>query len=325
MERALDGALAVRTVQDITLGVAAQTLFYDATEGRPSSVTSVEVQRWDSSDDADPEAATTGAAAVETNPNTVTDAAAGASQANPRKVPVAATTGVAADRTFLLSDPDGHKELVVVRDFDAADAVYARHPLHNDYAIGSTFVSTRMSIVVDTTWCSDDGNIDDSSGPNPMYRVRWVYVVAGVTYVADTYFNLVRYAGKHGVTPADVDNFCPGWLNRLPTDHKVDQGRRLIDEAFRGVKLDLAGVDVDEAAIAESELVDELVRYKTVELTEFQKFITGPSSTDATRWKAAEGRYVARLNAFVRLVPRAPIRGTTGAAGAGQKIGLTRR
>ena len=110
-------------------------------------------------------------------------------------------------------------------------------------------MSTRLTATVDTSWCSDDENIDASAGPNPMFRVRWVYVVAGATYVADTYFNLTRYAARHGVTPQDIENTGYLWLAVLPTDHRKDQGRRLIDDAYRAVKLDLHGVDFDDAAI----------------------------------------------------------------------------
>ena len=73
----------------------------------------------------------------------------------------------------------------------------------------------------------------------------------------------------------------PGWLERLPTDHRSSQGRRLIDDAYRGVKIDLHQVDLAAASIAESEIVDELVRYKTIELGETSMFLNG--SSDSSR------------------------------------------
>lgn len=317
----------MRTVQDITFGVAGQVLYFDAPEGRPSSVSTPTVFKWNGGDEDTNaiELATTGAATVETNPNTTTDAAAGASQDDPQLVPLTATTGCADDRTFLLIGANGLTEWVELDQVAAGVSVTARHPLHNDYASGALFVSTRISIVVDTTWCSDKTNIDPSAGPNPMYRVRWVYVVAGATKVVDAYFNLVRYAGRHGVTPQDVEVFSAGWLDRLPKDHRADQGRDLIDEAYRAVKLDLHQVDFDDSAMAESEIADELVRYKTIELTEFARFLSSPG-TDESRHKLAEGKYNTRLTALVSLVARTPKRDlVTGAAALVPSTPLTRR
>lgn len=312
-------------VQDILYAVADQALAFDAPEGRPSAVTSVEVFRWDSGDEDEPELATTGVGAVEANPNTTTDAAAGASQADPRRVPLTSTAGAAAARMYLLAGADSLREWIEVREVESGDAVYANHPLHNDYASGATFQSTRMSIAIDPTWVADDSNIDPTTGPNPMFRVRWVYVVAGVTYVADSYFNLVRYAGRHGVTPQSVDTARHGWLNELPADHRRDQGRRLIDDAFRDVKLDLHTLEVDDSAIAESDVLDELVRLRTIANSEYTRFLAGQSD-DAARYELATGRYTTRLNAFVRLTMKTPLRDTEGAASTTtRKLGLSRR
>jgi hypothetical protein len=318
--------VAVRTVQDIVFGVAGQVLVCDAPEGRPTSVGPVTVFRWDSSDLDVAELAIAGAASVEANPVTTTDAAAGAGQVNPRRVPLTVTTGCTPRRVFQLVGADLLKEWIDVEQVLAGDAVIAAHPLHNDYAIGSTFVSTRMTATIDTTWCGELTNIDPSAGTNPMFRARWVYVVAGVTCVADTYFNLVRYAGRHGVRPQDVELTLAGWLNTLPSDHRKDQGRRIIDEAYRAVKLDLHQVLVDDSAIAESEVVDELVRYKTIELTEWARFMASSSSTaDETRHLSAEKKYATRLNAFVRVTTKVPIRNGDGKGAPGKAIGLTRR
>jgi len=88
----------MRSVQDIVYGVTGQTVYFDAPEGRPSSVTSVEVFLWDVSDDDTAEAAV-GSGSVETNPNTTIDAASGYGQTDARVLNVAATTGATADPT----------------------------------------------------------------------------------------------------------------------------------------------------------------------------------------------------------------------------------
>lgn len=314
----------MRTVQEIALDVTGQLVYHDAPEGRPSSVTSCDVYRWDFSDDQPPESAV-GAASVESDPNTTLDAAAGETESDPRLVPLTATTGCAESRSYLIASATGLREWVLIESIASGVSVTAKHPLHNEYAIGSTFQSTRMQATVDSAWVSDLSNLVGASdvGPNPMFRVRWVYVVSGTTYVADTYFNLVRYAGRHGVTPQDMDSMVPGWLDSLPTDHRNDQGRRLIDDAYREVKLDMHQVDLAASQVAESEVIDELVRYKTLELGEWAKFFRGVG--DERRAAKASERYTTRSDSLIRVVNRVPVRDETGAASAVVAVGLTRR
>src|SRR4249919_1094698 len=96
----------MRTAIDIVFDITGQQVYFDAPQGRPSSVTSLTVFRWDQADDAnDPESAV-GAASIETNPNTTTDAVAGQSQTNPRNLPLTLTTGIERERLYLLTDDD---------------------------------------------------------------------------------------------------------------------------------------------------------------------------------------------------------------------------
>lgn len=313
----------MRTALDIVFDVTGQLIYFDAPEGRPSSVTSASVFRWDVSDDDIAEAAI-GSGSVETNPATTLDGSAGPAQSDPRNIPLAATTGIVADRRYLITSAAGAKEWVEVETITAADSVIVRHPLHNNYASADTFVSTRIQATIDSTWVADLSNLTtEDVGPNPMYRVRWVYVVSGSTYVADTYFNLVRYAARHGVQSQDVEAVVPGWMDSLPTDHRIDQGRKLIDDAYREVRVDMHQVDLAASNVAESEIVDDLVRYKVVSLGEWAKFLAGGG--DQTRVELAARRYQERLDALVRVVSRVPVRDNSGAATAIVAQGLTRR
>lgn len=312
----------MRTVQEIQYAVPGQTIYYDCPEGRPSSVTSASAFYWNATDLDPTLASAIGSASIETNPDTTIDAASGQSQSDPRVLNVAATTGFATDRSYLVTAADGYREWFDVDAITSAASVTARHPLHNDYTTGDTVQSTRISVVVDTTWVSTI-NYLINNGPNPAYRVRWVYVVDGKTYVADTPFKLVRYAGKHGVVASDIDSVYPGWIDRLPTDHQEDQGRRLIDEAFRSVKLDMHASDLDESMVAESEVVDELTRWKAVELGEMS--ILMANGGDATRYNTARAAYQARFDSLIRLTTKIPIRDTSGAGNVRAAIGLTRR
>lgn len=315
----------MRTVKDILFDVTGQTVEFDCPEGRPSSVTSCAVYPWDVSDEDISEAAI-GAGSVESNPSTTLDGSAGPSQSNPRNIPLTATTGIAAGRTYLITHATtGIKEFVEVESVTSADSVTVKHPLHNDYASGATFQSTRIQATIDSTWIADDSNLTiDAVGPNPMYRVRWVYVVSSTTYVADTYFNVVRYPARHGVLPQDVEALLPSWLDTLPSDHQRDQGRKLIDDAYREVRIDLYQIDLAASGLAESEITDELVRLKVIELGEWAKFYAGGQGS-TERADASARRYQARLDALARIVARIPVRDSTGAATPIVSVGLSRR
>jgi hypothetical protein len=302
----------MRPVQDIVFGVTTgQTVYFDCPEGRPSSVTSASVYLWDVPDDDTAESAI-GTPAVETNPNTTLDDVASAGS---RTIPLTATTGAAAERVYLVTGATGLKEWTEVQTVTDGVSVTAKHPLHNDYASGSTFQSTRIQATIDASWIADDTNVTtEDSGPNPGYRVRWVYVVGGVTYVADSYFSVVRYAARHGIRPQDIESEAPGWLDTLPTDHRADQGRKLIENAYRKVKMDLHAIDLKASDIAESDVIDEFVILKTLELGEWSKLYAGAPDTGLAQLSSK--KYMERLDAIARVVSRVPVRDNTGSATA---------
>jgi len=216
-----------------------QTLTWDAPEGRPSAVTSVTVYPAGTGDDGTAEAATTGVGTVETTPDTTFDAASGDAQSDPTQLNLTATTGCAIGRKYLATNAAGETEFVECTEISSGDSISTRHPLRNDYASGDSLESTRISISVDDTWVADSTNISDDLDPNSGYRVRWVYVVGGLTKVHDSYFNLVRYQAGHSVTPEQMDAKRPGWLDSLPTDHIEDRGAVIVDDAYSDFRFDL--------------------------------------------------------------------------------------
>lgn len=293
----------MRTVIDIPFGVGG-TVAFDA-PARPSAALAT-VYRWSSSDN-DPEIAEA-SATIEANPSTTTDAACGFSQADRRLVPLTATTGCVGGRVYKLTGSHGQFEMVEVLEVDPGVSVTAKHPLMNDYASGATFESTRCTLAITGAWVNDEANLDSSAGANPMYRVRWKFTVGGVVDIADTYFSLVRYVGRHGVTPQDVDLISAGWLDRLPVDHRYDQGRRLIDDAYREVKIELHGLAIADESLAEAEIVDELTRYKAAVMLD----------------AALASRYETRKQQLVSIVSRVPQRDAqTGAATNKVSPGIT--
>jgi len=285
-------------VQEILHGISGQTLILDAPEGRPSSVTSCTVFESTNDDDGPTEVAI-GSPAIETNPDTTSTAAAGTDETDPSIIALTAVTGIAAGarRTFLLASAVGDSEWVEPIGVNGL-TVRLRHPLLNEYASGSTFKSTRITATVDPTWVADESNLSNEADLEPRYRVSWVYVVGGVTVRRQTSFDLVRYTAQHHVTPIDVDNRFPGWLDRLPTDYRREQGRPLIEQAWRAVKMDLRADGKLARWVRNLDVVTELVitRANLVEL----EMATLHGTTSAGSLEAAQKIYRQRYEQIVR-------------------------
>ncbi len=298
--------------QDILFGVTGQSLVFDAPEGRATGTPVVSVFENAAGDDTTAETATTGSAAVETNPNTTLDASAAALQ---QTIPLTATTGITRGRRYLVTNATGESEWVEVKQIASADSVVVRVPLQNAYASADTFVSTRITIGVDSTWVADRNNISGEIDPNPRYRVRWQYVVSSVTYVRYTYFDIVRAAGQYDVSGLDVDTAFPGWLENLPTYYREDQGASLIKEAFRQVKIDFYAQEKADQMARNAEVVNDLVLHRAVVQAEMAKVIAGGGSAEAV--KAASDLYQSRLTGLIAFT-KIPF--ATDSGGAGVKV-----
>lgn len=243
--------------QNLVFADATGVLVIDVPDGRPSAVDSVEVFRASQNDNTEAEFTPTGT--VEATPNTTTSASAGRNETDPRKITLTALTGVTVGRRYHIVGADGLQEqLEVASIVTSSSYVLARHPLKNQYASGATFHSRRVAAPVDATWVADLSNISPASNPNPAYRVRWALTVGGIARIYERGLDLGRYEAQHNVTPLDVDDAHPGFLDGLPPDHIADQGRRLIDRAFASVKFELYGDAKADQAIRNPELVARL-------------------------------------------------------------------
>lgn len=253
---------------DIHFGVINRSLTFDAPEGRPTSIVSSTLYETTTGDDGTAEVAHSGSAAIEATPSTTFNAASGAAQSYPDRCNLTATTGAAVGRSYLATNALGQSERAEVVGISSGAYVIVRDPLANDYAASDTFQSTRISHPLGSSWVSDIANLSDDIDPNPRYRWRLVYVVASVTYVHDLYADLLRYPARHDVTASDVELYAPGWKQRLPEDHRVDEGRALIDRAHRTVKFDLYNLSTPDQSIRNRELVNELVMMKAVAMVD---------------------------------------------------------
>ncbi len=299
------------TTQDIMFGVTGQVLILDCEDGRPASVTDVQV--WDASadDTSTEEAATTGAAAVETNPNTTLTSAAG-SGVDPMTLAVTSAASIGVARTYRLAAASGLYEDVTVAGVSGT-TVTLKRPLINDYPSGSTLKSCRATISVDSTWVAALANVSPTWSPNPSYRVRWTVVdSAGATQVYDRYFDLVRYPARHGVTPVMVEARHPGWLDGLPIDCRVDQGRSIIDRAFKALRFDLYADGKADQAVRNAELVAELVIVRA-QLLAVEDAIGMGGDVSGQRYEMAQRVYTQRYQQFVR-APVLPVDTSGGGA-----------
>lgn len=307
--------------QDLLYGVASQTLTLDAPEGQASSITSVKVFAFDVDDDGTEESALTGTTSIDSVSTTVWDDS-GAGTSNTKEIALTSATGVTAGKYYQVARSNGWSEIVECVKASTGLCV-TRHPLHNEYTSGDTFKGVRLSATVSDSWAADENNISANSSPNPSYRVRWVYVVGGVTYVKDTYCDLVRYAGDHTVLPGDVESLLPGWLDRLPLDHRIDRGKRLIAEAYKQVRLDLHQSDRADELVANAEIMDELVKHKVIQLCEWQRVLAGQD--DDRRFLLSKQLYDERFGSLVRTVDRVPTRSPDGASAVLTATQITKR
>lgn len=308
---------------DILFNITGQSLVFDCPEGRPSSVVASQVFEAIGSDDGAEEDALSGSAAVETNPNTTFDADSGSSEADPTLCNLTATTGIAKGRVYLATTATGESEWVEVVEITSAASVRARQPLINAYASADTFQSTRITHAIDSTWIADKTNISDLNDPSPLYRWRLVYVVGGVTYAQHVFFDVVRYSPGTTVTGLDVDRENPGWLNRLPTHYREDQGATLIQAAYRGVKMDMYQTGKADQMARNRELVDDLVLNKALYLGVRAALAAGAAEPVAVL--EAKEAYMERFNNFL-VTPKLKFdHGGAGAALPAQSAPLWRR
>lgn len=251
----------MRLSSDIVFNVTGQTLEYRVLQGRPTSAT---FSVFDEALGDDDTAEFSGTATVESVSTTV-DAASGRSQTDPQKINLTSTSGVTTSRKYLISE-GSKQEWVQPIEIVTNDYIRVRHVLKNDYTTSATFVGTTITATVDSTWVADEANISDHLDPNPSYRVRWAIVVSGVTYVAYSFFDLVRAPIRHQVDIDDLNARAPGLHDNIPTEYQVEQGRPLIQAAEKSVAAKLAAHGIDTDAFRNDEIYDELVILRSLQM-----------------------------------------------------------
>lgn len=303
---------------EIVFALLGQKFAYDAPEGRASGTPTVQVFSTGTDDDGVAETAVTGSCSVDAV-NTTLASSAGMGETT---LVVTSAASITKGRRYLLTDTDLNEEWLEVVTISGT-TIGIRQPLLHDYASGSTFVGTRITADVHPTWVADRSKITDVLGyvintsetapawaPGASgYRLRWSYTVASVATIGVSYADLVRYQAKNLITPLDVDNVFPGWIDSLGQDSRVDQGRALIDEAFLAVKMDALGDGQLLRRIRDTQVLAELVKYRANVLLVQNHVMRG--GTDPAVLKVAEGAYEKRYRQLLR-EPKIPVDQTGG-------------
>lgn len=243
----------MRSIAAITWNVTGQQLTLRAPNGRPTAAT-FQVFRNYTSDDGTPEFS--GAATIDA-PNTTVSASSGPAQADPQKLSLASTAGIVTGRKYLLSENALQEwvEPIEVR----ASYIRVRHPLKNNYTTAATLVSTWITAAVDAAFVADLSKLSDLTDMQADYRVRWSITVGGQTVVAHSFFDVVRAEARHSVDVDDVNARAPGLVDSLPTEYRSEDGRALVDAAWRALRAHFAALAIDVNSLRDDEVIDELV------------------------------------------------------------------
>lgn len=250
----------MRSTANIVYNVTGQTLTLRVMEGRPTSATFSVLLDFAGDDDTAEFSGTGTVSSV----NTTVSASSGQSQADPQKISLTSTSSVVTGQKFLLAE-NSLKEWVEPVSIHSG-YIRVRHPLKNDYTTSATFVGTTVTATVDSTWIAAEENISDHKDPNPDYRVRWDVVVGGVTVPYYTFFDVIRATIGPQVDIDDINARAPGLHDTLPVEYREEQGRPLVDAAWRAVQAKLASLGIDTDAIRDDQILDELVIMKALHI-----------------------------------------------------------
>lgn len=242
----------MRSITAITWNVLGQLLALRS-PGRPSAAT-FDVFRNYTSDDGEPEFS--GNATIDA-PNTTVSASSGPSQADPQKLTLTTTAGIVVGRKYLVSENAILEwvEPIEVR----ATYIRVRHPLKNAFTTAATFVSTWVTAAVDATFVADLSKLSDLTDLQADYRVRWSITIGGATTIAHSFFDVVRAETRHSVDIDDINARAPGLVDSLPTEYRSEDGRPLIDAAWRALRAHFAAISIDPHSLRDDEVIDELV------------------------------------------------------------------
>jgi hypothetical protein len=264
-----------RTNVALMFNVLGQTLNHRVMQGRPTAAT-FQVFRNYAVDEGTAEFS--GNATID-SVNTAVNASSGAAQADPQKISLASVAGIITGRKYLLSE-NSLQEWVEPMEIGAT-YIRVRFPLTNNYTTAALFQSTTISAAVDATFIQTLGKVSDLTDMAPDYRVRWAVTIAAVSYVFYSFFDVTRIEQQHHVDIDDLNARAPGLYDSLPVEYRPQDGRPLIDSAWRAVRAQFAAIGLDIGALRDNEVLDELVILRSL-----QMLGEGGWSPPNTSWQA---------------------------------------
>lgn len=315
--------MSQRTFQKLVYNRTGQTLEWYPPDalviqyGAPASAATYTVFAGSTSNDGTSEFSGTATAEYATV-NYTLGAAAGYSQANRRQATLSSNVANITQR-YLLGNVSTQREIATLIAFAGGAGTKVAtfdNDLQFDYPSGtSTFQGLRQTFTVDATFIATLAKINvfatlpegyfrrggaDYIGPAPPYRVRWVYSLNSITREDWTYFDVVRQAGSHHVTLADLQELWPGALNQDFSEQRGLQYARQIDAAWDEFCFDVrcAGHDVD--AIIEGPMVDQMIRQLAIALICEARDIESNTTTTVT--KDARDRYTAMFKRSLEIL-----------------------
>ncbi len=319
------------TTQDLAFAVTGQKVYYYAPEGRPSSVTGVNL--FDQRSSSDSASEDIGSGSVTTAPDTTIDANSGAGTSTPRVLNVAATTGFKTVHEdphvqYLVTGAAGEREWFQVSEILSGVSVTASRAFRHAYVSGDTVEVTSVEATIDATWIANKNYISGNTfGPGPRWRLEWTYVGAdGATYIRDSYFDVVRLQPDVTVTLADLGNFMPGLSELISETHEGDSATRLIAAAASKVKIEFMAADKADQLARDNELVAYLQVLGTHSLWAYGRYQETANPNLRQAWVDADQVYEAALDRLVRVVSKVPFsKDASGAAKESEGTPIWRR
>lgn len=249
-----------RSTSDVVYGVTSQTIAHRVMQGRPTSATFKVFNDTAGDDDT---AEFSGTATVESVSTTVSSAS-GPAQSDPQKVLLTSTTGILTSRKYLLAESSKTEWVTPIE--VTATYIRVRHPLRNDHTTAATFVGATITGAVSDSWAADQGNLSDHIDSNPSYRVRWEIVLGGATLVQYSFFDLVRAPITYGIDLDDLNDRAPGLIDSCPSEYRIEQGRPLIEAAWKSAQARLAAMKFDTDSLRDDLITDELVTLRALNI-----------------------------------------------------------
>jgi hypothetical protein len=169
---------------------------------------------------------------------TTTTAVAGPGS-NALEISLSSSTGFVQGRTYLIQSADGRRELFVAEGVTSGK-VFARFPLGQNYASGSTIKGVEIS----GTFPAAQANDEDSADLRRVFRITWNYTIDGTALTHREVAWVIRSQGTPRVTAEDLLAVDPTLREKTGPRFKLEP---LIAAAWQDYEAQIlaSGVDVD--------------------------------------------------------------------------------